>query len=61
MTHFYRGQRVVETATGKIWYVTAVYPRSVTVQHNRPEHGVNLPSGPTERVFKREELEEIGV
>ena len=57
MNQFYKGQPVREKATGKRWWVTATYPRSVTAQRTRLQNSME-PWGGIERVFKREEIAE---
>lgn len=57
MSEFRKGQAVREKATGKRWWITATYPRSVTAQHNFPKEETQVSGfGTAERVFKRDEI-----
>jgi len=55
MSEFYKGQAVREVKTGRRWYITATYPRSVTVQ-KMPLRNTEEPWGGREKAFKREEI-----
>lgn len=59
MKPFYAGQAVREIATGKVWYVTHVFSKSLLVQQTSPRNMDfhNATGGYSERAIRREAVE----